>query len=128
MLALRFCIPPSVGFDLTLDFMADIDLDVDLDVAFHADADFTAYATALANLPVPDPPTPDEAFDQIFGTDSAFLPMPIKGVWLKEMALNADFNDDYALAEAAVRSTDPDDAVPPEPPALEPVPDDPLCH
>jgi hypothetical protein len=128
MLALRFCIPPSIGFDLTVDFLADLDVDVDFSASFHADAGFDAHADALAALPVtdPPPPTPDEAFDQIFGTDSSEL--PTKGVWLSEMSLNDDFNDDPRLAHAAATSTDPDEALQPEPPDLEPVPDDPLCR
>jgi hypothetical protein len=127
MLALRFCIPPSIGFDLTVDFLADLDVDVDFDAAFHADAGgrFTAFSDVLANLPVDDPPTPEEAFDQIFGTDSSALAS--KGVWITEMSLNADFTADPLLAHAAAESTDPADAVASTPPDLESAPPDPLC-
>ncbi len=127
MLALRFCIPPSVGFDLSVEFLADLEVDADFDASFHADAggEFTAFSNALASLPVDDPPTPEEAFDQIFGTDSSVLNE--KGVWIDQMAQSTDFTDDPLIAAAAAVSSDPDDAVMPTAPKTEPVPDDPLC-
>ncbi|HYN56451.1 MAG TPA: hypothetical protein VES03_04545 [Motilibacterales bacterium] len=127
MLALRFCIPPSIGFSITADFLADLEIDVSLDAALHADVGaFATFTTRLDALtPTTPGPTPEEAFDQIFSTDSTLL--ADKGVWLAEMSLQSAFNDP-ALAHAAAVSTDPDDALQPEPPELEPVPDDPLCR
>lgn len=120
MLALRFCIPPSIGFSITADFLASASVSLDVTGDFEANADFSA--TGL---------TPREAFDQIFGTDSTVL--PDKGVWLDAFAGAEDaggnpvFNTDPAMLAAAVTSTDPDDAVQPEAPELDDVPPDPLC-
>jgi hypothetical protein len=128
MLALRFCIPPSIGFDIAVDVMADVQLDfeagggVDIDVKAEIVAGFGGDETAV-----------NETFDQIFGTDSTLLPVADKGVWIDGLlaAVDADgdpiFDEDPSMLNAAVTSADPDEALTPEPPALEPVPDDPLC-
>ncbi len=91
--------------------MADASVDVDFDASFHADAglEFTTFSNALANLPVADPPTPEEALDQIFGTDTSTL--ATTGVWIAEMSQNADFNTDPLLADAAAISLDPDSGI-----------------
>ncbi len=125
MLALRFCIPPSIGFSITADFMADasVDFSAGVDVAIDAELDVRLSATGLSGR---------EAVDQIFGTDSTVL--TDKGVWVDSLAAAVDaggdpiFNEDPSMFHAAVVSTDPDAAVEPEPPALEPAPDDPLCR
>jgi hypothetical protein len=130
MLALRFCIPPSIGFSITADFLADASVSVDLALDIRADAQLKIDLDNT-DLVVDGHPTPDEVIDQIFGTDSTIL--ADQGVWLdafaaaKDAGGNSIFNTDPAMLTAAVASTDPDDAVQPEAPELEEVPPDPLC-
>ena len=127
MLALRFCIPPTVAMDLTVDFLADVDVDVntgfDFEARVQADVGFGAYASALAGLP--DPTTPDVEIDRLFGTDSSVL--PTSGLWLDQMAATPAFTTDPGTGVAAGVASNPRTAVPPDPPDHEPVPDDPLC-
>jgi hypothetical protein len=127
MLALRFCIPPSIGFSIAADVLADVQLDfeagggVDIDVKAKVLFGFGGNETLM-----------DETFDRIFGTDTTLL--PDKGVWLDSFLAAKDSDDDLifdrdpSMINAAVLSTDPDGAVQPAPPGLEPVPDDPLCR
>jgi hypothetical protein len=74
----------------------------------------------------------DEVIDEIYGTDSRALGV-LPGIWLPQFAGAVDaggapiFNKDPGMLSAAVSSTDPDTAVEPESPALDSVPDDPLC-
>jgi hypothetical protein len=130
MLALRFCIPPSIGFSITADFLADASVSVDLAADIRADATL-ALDLDKTDRVVDGHPTPDEVLDQIFGTDSTIL--TDKGVWLDAFAAAKDaggasiFNTDPAMLTAAVASTDPDDAVRPEAPEPESSPPDPLC-
>ena len=125
LLALRFCIPPSLGLSITADFFAQGKLLTD----FEADVDVNADLSLL----VP-PLTPAQAIDQIFGTDSTVLEAAEQGAWLAELldAKDADgdaiFAEDADLMHAVVTGTDPDAAVEPAPPELDSVPDDPLCR
>jgi hypothetical protein len=122
MLALRFCIPPSIAFDATADFFAEAGLlaDFEADMSVEFDARFGI--------------TPTQALDQIFGTDSTALDPDDQGKsWI--VALDAAVDDDGApifaadpnFVNALIVSTDSDAALPPAPPPLETKPDDPLC-
>ncbi len=123
LLALRFCIPPSLGLSITADFFAQGKVLAD----FEADVDVNADLSGL----VP-PLTPAQAIDQIFGTDST-TPGVDPGAWLTELldaqddAGNSVFAEDADLMHAVVTGTDPDTAVEPAPQALDSLPDDPLC-
>ena len=122
LLALRFCIPPSLGLSITADFFAQGKLLVN----FGADAQVQADL-AVRGL------TPEQAIDQIFGTDST-APGAEQGAWLTELlgaqdaAGNPIFDSDADLMHAVVAGTDPDTAEVPEPPPLDSVPPDPLCR
>ena len=121
LLALRFCIPPSAGLGITTDFFVKGKVLAD----FAADADVQLDLAAV-NL------TPEEAIDQIFGTDST-APGVAPGAWLGKLLDAVDgagtpiFAADADLMEALVTGSDPDTAEPTEPPDLESVPPDPLC-
>lgn len=123
MLALRFCIPPSIGFDVTVDFLADAALlsDVQTDATFRADFELEFGISV------------DVAIDQIFGTDSSGLASSERGRWLAALLAAKDdsganlFTGDPDFVAAMAQSTDPRLATPPGPPDLESVPDDPLC-
>ncbi len=124
MLALRFCIPPSIGFDIAVDVLVDMQLDFEAGASVDVAADFEAGFTSPAAM--------NDTINQIFGTDSTAL--PDKEVWLKAFLEAEDAsgqpifdNGDPSMLNAAVTSTDPDDALLPEPPELEPTTDDPLC-
>jgi hypothetical protein len=122
LLALRFCIPPSLGLSITADFFAQGKLLADFDADVQVQADLSVRGL-----------TPEQAIDQIFGTDST-APGAEPGAWLDELldakddGGNAIFADDADLMHAVVTGTDPDTAEVPAPPPLEPVPDDPLCR
>ena len=122
LLALRFCIPPSLGLSITADFFAQGKLLAN----FEADAQVNARLSAVGL-------TPKQAIDQIFGHDST-TPSAEEGVWLdqllnaKDASNNPIFSGDADPMHAMVTGTDPDTAVPPEPQPLESVPDDPLCR
>jgi len=111
MLALRFCIPPSASFDALADFFAEGGLIVNL----SADAELE--------------------FDAQFGTDTKAYPVPLQiPVWPPQLIQATDpssgdpiFADDPNFVNALILGTDPNDALKPEPPQLEPKPDDPLC-
>lgn len=125
MLALRFCIPPSIAFGITADFFAD----AKLLTAFEADLEVAAQLQLIADAGGPDL-TPGEAFDQVFGTDSTGL--ADKGEWIDELAAGRDpdgvlIGTQPDFMEALVSATDPSTAADPAPPELEPVPPDPLC-
>jgi hypothetical protein len=122
MLALRFCIPPSIAFDATANFFAEAGLLAD----FEADAGVEFGARFGL--------TPTQALDQVFGTDSTALAPADQGdSWLaalddaKDDAGTPIFAGDPNFVNALILSTDPDDALPPAPPPLETKPDDPLC-
>ncbi|MGH3629866.1 MAG: hypothetical protein ACRDRL_20810, partial [Sciscionella sp.] len=112
LLALRFCIPPAIGFTLLTDFFAKGKLLAALD------------------------PSLKVALDATLGTStSAFPPgSPQRGVWAARLDAATDpvtgtkvFSDDPSLVKALVESTDPHAAVKPAPPVPEEKPDDPLC-
>lgn len=115
MLALRFCLPPSVAFGIAAEFFANGGLLAD----FEADADFTGTGVTAA-----------VGFDQMFGTDSRDL--PTAGVWLDKLGTVDDpsgnpVGDDADFMGALSVAGDPRLAaaeVPPEPETHE---DDPLC-
>ena len=115
LLALRFCIPPSAGLGIAADFFAS----GKLLAAFKADATVQADL-ALVGL------TPEQAMDQIFGTDST-APGATPGAWLGELSATPALAADADLTHALIKGTDPADALQPSPPDLEPVPPDPLC-
>lgn len=131
LLALRFCIPPSIGLDVTATFLADASVDFSAGVAATVRAPGCPLAAELDALTPGPGPTVDEAFDQIFGTDSTLL--PDKGEWLdklrdaKDANGNPVFDKNPALLHAAVVSTDPRQAAPAQPPPRESLPPDPLC-
>jgi hypothetical protein len=112
MLALRFCIPPSIGFSATADFIATGKLlaDVGLDATFRAEFniamgnDFTKFAGGDQ--------TPDwvESLDTARDPGGAFV-----------------FKNDSTLTHAVLVGTDPLDTVQPGPPPRETSPADPLC-
>lgn len=113
MLALKFCIPPSVAFGAMADFFAEGKLLVEL----QADVELTAE------------------FDLQFGTNSSVLQPGDAGEgWAFQLDSAVDDSGDPIFAEdpnfvnALIVSTDPAAAVPPTPPDLEPAPDDPLCR
>jgi hypothetical protein len=123
LLALRFCIPPSIGFGIAADFFAQSNAKLS---GFETDQGvLDALAQKDKDL------SPGEAFDQMFGTDSTQLKE--KGTWLKQMQDAKDaqgtpvFANDRKLVRAAVVSARPPKKVEPEPPELETKPDDPLC-
>ncbi len=111
LLALRFCIPPSIGFSATADFIAtgkllaelDVGMQADLDIAFGSDFSDLAGANATVNWVK----KLDEAKD------------PVSNQFV--------FKDDSTLTHALVIATDPSDVVPDTPAPHEPSPDDPLC-
>lgn len=112
MLALRFCIPPSASFDALADFFAD--------------GAVLAGLSAGAAL----------EFDAQFGTDTKTYPedLNIPAVWPPHLIQATDpvsgdpiFADDPNFVNALILGTDPNDALQPEPPELEPKPGDPLC-
>jgi hypothetical protein len=113
MLALRFCIPPVFEFKLLADFFAEGKLLTDAD--FDADLQLK--------------------MDAAFGTDTQAYPVPLQiPVWPPQLIQATDpssgdpiFVDDPNFVNALILGTDPNDALKPEPPELEPKPDDPLC-
>jgi len=131
LLALRFCIPPSIGLDVTAAFLADASIDFSGGVSATVHASATLKANLDALTPEPNHPTVDEAFDQIFGTDSSLLATPAK--WLDQLHDANDasgkpvFDKDPGLLHAAVVSTDPAQAAPAKLPPRESLPPDPLC-
>jgi hypothetical protein len=70
--------------------------------------------------------TPEQAVDQIFGTDSTAPGAP-QDAWADKIAATPAIAGDSDLTHAIVKGTDPGDAVREKPPGLEPVPADPLC-
>ena len=130
LLALRFCIPPSIGLDVTAAFLADasVDFSAGVTATVHGSATLAAELDALTSGPGP---TVDEAFDQIFGTDSTLL--TDKANWLDKLhdatdaSGNAVFDKDPAVLHAAVVGTDPRLAAPEQPSPRESLPPDPLC-
>lgn len=113
MLALRFCIPPSIGFSAMADFLAtgkllvDIDADVDLKAELNI-----ALGTDIGLLDL-DPGDP-EWVQQLSDAEDPATGTPV-------------FANDSNLTHALVIATDPTDARVPEPLPREESPDDPLC-
>lgn len=115
MLALRFCIPPSIGFAATADFIATgkVIADVGLDATFRAEFnialgnDFSQFAAG------------DQTPDWVESLSDAKTPAgtPI---------FNGD-PADSALTHAVLVGTDPLDTVQAGPPPRELSPEDPLC-
>lgn len=112
LLALRFCIPPSIGFTALADFFAKGGLVADLDAELKVE------------------------LDAALGTDTSFFEpgSPNRGVWAAKLDGAVDpasgdpvFANDPNLANALVVSTDPSDAVEPSTPEVEEKPEDPLC-
>jgi hypothetical protein len=111
LLALRFCIPPRVGFTAVADFLA----------TGKVIADVGANATLAAELNI------------ALGLDvTGVPPVPGNKSWVTELASAKDpdnnlvFNDSD-MSHALVVSTDPMDASQPAPLPVEVSPDDPLC-
>lgn len=110
LLALRFCIPPRVGYSAVADFLA----------TGHVMADIGADASLTAELNI------------ALGLDLTDVP-PTVGGWETELA-NAtdpdgnDVFDDSDMSHALVIGTDPRDASQPATLPREVSPDDPLCE
>ncbi len=115
MLALRFCIPPSIGFAATADFIATgkVIADVGLDAEFRAEFNI-ALGNDFSQFAAGDQ-TPDWVESLTDATDPAGSP-----VFTGDAA-------DSTLTHAVLVGTDPKDTVPPDPPPHEPSPEDPLC-
>ena len=117
MLALRFCIPPRIGFAATADFIATGKVVADLDVAVNAK--FGAQ------------------FNLALGNDfGAFATGDQKPDWVRKLKEAKDpdgtliFNGgsaDSTLTHAILVGTDPRDTVQPGPLPHELSPEDPLC-
>ena len=113
MLALRFCIPPSIGFSAMADFLATGQL--------ITDAGFDADLQAELSLTL--------------GTDSEVLGAGERSPsWTEQLTDAVDpatglpvFANDANLTHALVVGTDPTDARTPAPLPREESPDDPLC-
>jgi hypothetical protein len=112
LLALRFCIPPSIGFQATADFIATGKLLVDV----GADASMRAE------------------FNLSLGNDfTGFAPGDRTPDWVDSLNAAKDpggtlvLANDSNLTHAVLVSTDPRDAVPETPLPREPSPADPLC-
>jgi hypothetical protein len=110
MLALRFCIPPRVGFKIAADFLATGKLLADLDAAKRLEVDVA------------------------MGTDFTGLGANASPTWVDKLAAAKDpvtnqpvFANDSHLTHALVVGTDPEDARKPAPPRHLQSPDDPLC-
>ncbi len=110
MLALRFCIPPSIGFSAMADFLATGKVLADLNVGMRAEMNI-ALGTDFSNLDGEKTP------DWVDELDVAKVPVTGTPIF------KADSNLTHALAV----STDPKDAVQPTPLPREDSPDDPLC-
>jgi hypothetical protein len=113
MLALRFCIPPSIGFSAMADFLAtgklitdagfDADLQAELSIAMGTDGALLA----------PGDRTPSWT-DQLTDATDPVTGQPV-------------FANDANLTHALVIGTDPTDVVEPAPLPREESPEDPLC-
>jgi hypothetical protein len=109
LLALRFCIPPRVGFTAVADFLA----------TGKVIGGAGWNATLAAEL------------DITLGTDLRDVPVP--GGWADQLVAAKDpsgafiFKNDAKLTHALVVSTDPGDAAQPAPLPQEVSPPDPLC-
>ncbi|RZT17529.1 hypothetical protein EV649_5076 [Kribbella sp. VKM Ac-2569] len=114
MLALRFCIPPSIGFAATADFLATGKLITDLDTGMKVELDI-AMGMDTSSL-TGDDKTKGWTHQLTEATDPLSTP-PNKPV----------FKTDSNLTHALVIATDPTDAQPPAPLPREKSPDDPLC-
>lgn len=113
MLALRFCIPPSIGFSAMADFLATGKLLVDIDADLELKAELNiALGTDISLLDLA--PGDPEWVQQLSDAED-----PTTGVKV--------FENDSNLTHALVIATDPSDAVQPEPLPREVSPDDPLC-
>ena len=115
MLALRFCLPPSVAFGIAADFFGGGGVLAD----FEADADFSETDISAA-----------VGFDQMFGTDSRDL--DAAGVWITRLGTVDDpagnpVGEDPDFMGALAAAGDPRLALPDSPPEHEPPVDDPLC-
>jgi len=110
LLALRFCIPPRVGFTAVADFLA----------TGKVIGGAGWNATLAAEL------------DITLGTDLRDVPVP--GGWADQLVAAKDpsgafiFKNDAKLTHALVVSTDPGDAAQPAPLPHEVSPADPLCE
>ncbi|WP_344065618.1 hypothetical protein [Microbacterium pumilum] len=109
LLALRFCIPPRVGFSAVADFLA----------TGKVIGGAGWNATLAAEL------------DIALGTD--LRDVPVTGGWADELAAAKDpsgafvFKNDSKMTHALIVSTDPRDASQPTPLPHEVSPSDPLC-
>lgn len=112
MLALRFCIPPSIGFSAMADFLATGKVLADLDAGMRAELNLTLGGDVSGLGPAERTP------DWVEELEDAVVPGTGQHV----------FKDDSNLTHALAVSTDPLDAVQPRPPAREESPDDPLCQ
>ena len=123
MLALRFCIPPSVAFGAMTEFFAQGGLLNTFETDAALKLDYEAKFNGL---------TPIQAFDQQFGTESRKLTDPGDG-WAANLEKAEDsahapiFASDPNFVNALLAGTDPSTALPPAPPAQETSPPDPLC-
>ena len=110
MLALRFCIPPRVGFTAVADFLATGTVIADI----GADVSLTAELNIALGLDLTDVPP-------VAGKD-----------WVTELANATDPDgiavfDDSDMSHALVVATDPRDASQPAPLPQQVSPADPLC-
>ena len=115
LLALRFCIPPSISFTAVADFFAAGGVLADLNLAVNAQLKLD--------------------FDAAFGTESELLAAGDRSPsWAEQLDAAKDpvtatkiFSNDASLTEALVLANDPSDALEPEPLPTETKPEDPLC-
>lgn len=112
MLALRFCIPPSVSFSLLADFFAQGKLLAQLEADAALDAQFNVQFGTDVSALAPGDRTPDWAEQLDSAVDDAGNPI---------------FSNDPNFVNGLLVGTDPGAAVPPTPPPLETKPHDPLC-
>lgn len=114
LLALRFCIPPRIGFQAAADFFATASLGtIDLGINATARAEVNiAFGTDLSDL--------DEADQK--------QDWPKNLLEAKDPDGNPVFAGDPALRRAIVVGTNPLDAVQPAPLPREKSPEDPLCR
>jgi hypothetical protein len=112
LLALRFCIPPSIGFQATADFLATGKLlaDVGADAGMRATLNVSLGNDVAAFAPG------DRTPDWVDSLNSA-----------KDPGGTLVLANDSNLTHAVLVGTDPRDAVPETPLPRETSPDDPLC-
>ena len=113
MLALRFCIPPSVSFEVLADFFAEGHVVADFGVAAHLDAKIAFEA--ITGLPVGE----DENGDPVDGAGD----LAMGSAFFAADATDPSRLEDLVAAMDPTLATDPVIPLP-----TEPKPEDPLCR